>query len=216
MERKVYYSFHEIPFDEHSYGYGRTGIKFSGREIKELIISIIVLSLAFSIAMSSPHYFLFYAIFPMAFIAVVTAFAFHEISHKYAGMKFGYWSEYRMFPQGLLFALLLSFVGFVFAAPGAVTIYGNPSREENGIISAAGPSANIVIASLFLAISTMVTGIASNAISFIASINAFLAFFNLVPLGPLDGRKVFSWNIGIWGGMIAVSMILLALSWGII
>ena len=211
MERKVYYSFHDIPFNSYGYGYGSAGIRFTKRELNELIISVLVLSLAFSIAMS-PSLLRVPMIFPLAFLAVVTAFAFHEISHKYAGMKFGYWSEYRMFPQGLLFALLLSFIGFVFAAPGAVMIYGSPSREENGIISAAGPGANMIIASLFLAASPFTTGIVGSAVSFIASINAFLAFFNLIPLGPLDGRKIFSWNIGIWAGMIAVSLILLLAS----
>jgi len=211
MERKIYYSFHEIPFGNYGYNYGKVGIKFTRRELNELVISVLVLSLAFSIAMS-PSRLLFYTIFPLAFFAVVTAFAFHEISHKYAGMKFGYWSEYRMFPQGLLFALILSFIGFVFAAPGAVMIYGNPSKEENGIISAAGPGANIIISSLFLLLSSFTSGVFGNALFFIAYINAFLAFFNLIPLGPLDGRKVFSWNMGIWALMIVTSIVLLTSS----
>jgi len=212
MDRKIYYSFHDIPFDDYGYGYAQGGIRFTRRELNELIISILVLSLAFSIAMS-PSLLKVPAIFPLAFLAVVTAFAFHEISHKYAGMKFGYWSEYRMFPQGLLFALLLSFIGFVFAAPGAVMIYGSPSREENGIISASGPGANMVVASLFLAVSPLASGIIGNAVSFIASINAFLAFFNLIPIGPLDGKKIFSWNIRIWAVMIVASVALLMASY---
>jgi Zn-dependent protease len=209
MERKIYYSFHEIPFG-HDYGYREPSLRFSQREIKELLISILVLSLAFSMAMAFPAYIYFYLFFPLALLAVVTAFACHEIAHKYAGMKYGYWSEYRMFPHGLLFALLLSFAGIVFAAPGAVMIFGMPSREESGKISAAGPLANMTLALLFIIVAS--AGIIKNIASAIATINAFLAFFNLIPLGPLDGRKIMAWNIGIWMAMIVMSIVLLVAS----
>ncbi|RLF46176.1 MAG: site-2 protease family protein [Thermoplasmata archaeon] len=211
MERKVYYSFHEIPFGhDYGYGYGKPSLRFSQREIKELLISILVLSLAFSMAMAFPAYLYFYLFFPLALLAVVTAFACHEIAHKYAGMKYGYWSEYRMFPQGLLFALLLSFAGIVFAAPGAVMIFGMPSREESGKISAAGPLANMTLAFLFIIVAS--AGIIKNIASAIATINAFLAFFNLIPLGPLDGRKVMAWNMAVWIIMIVMSIVLLVAS----
>ena len=149
MDRRVYYSFHEIPFG-YEYGYIKPRMGFSSREIKEILISVIVLSLAFAIAWTRGAYSLLLYFLPVSFLAVVTAFACHEIAHKYAGIRYGYWSEYRMFPQGLLFALLLSFIGFVFAAPGAVMIFGMPSREESGKISMAGPMANIFVAIIFM------------------------------------------------------------------
>lgn len=209
MERKIYYSFHDIPWQGY---YAKPRIRFSREEINHLLISIIVLSFAFSIARSfssyrSPLYF--YYFFPISFLAIVTAFACHEVAHKYMGMKYGYPSEYRMFPQGLIFALLLSFFGFVFAAPGAVHIFGMPSREEGGKIAAAGPITNIVLAAIFLTISNF--AIESIAIS-LASINSFLAFFNLLPLPPLDGRKIFAWNIGIWAAMLVISLAMLILA----
>jgi Zn-dependent protease len=30
-------------------------------------------------------------------------------------------------------------------------------------------------------------------------INLWIAFFNLLPIGPLDGRKIIEWNPIIWG-----------------
>jgi len=210
MERKVYYSFHEIPFGrDYEYGYRRPAMRFGQREIKELLVSIFILSLAFSIAMAFPAYgkMLFY--FPLALLAVVTAFACHEIAHKYMGMRYGYWAEYRMFPQGLLFALLLSFAGIVFAAPGAVVIFGMPSRQEGGHISAAGPMANMVMAAIFIAIAKL--GIIPGIAFAIAYINAFLAFFNLIPFGPLDGRKIMAWNVMAWIVMLVTSLAIMLL-----
>ena len=185
--------------------------------IRDRLISIVVLSLAFTIMQWAPSYklsvdYVFKFIFPISLLAVITAFACHEIAHKYMGIKYGYWSEYRMFPQGLMFALLLSFAGFLFAAPGAVMIYGMPSREESGRISAAGPMANIGMAILFLMIAKLLTGLPSLIASSIASINAFLAFFNLIPIGSLDGRKIFAWNVGIWTIMLIISLSLLIIA----
>ncbi|MFO7773178.1 MAG: DUF951 family protein [Dehalococcoidia bacterium] len=31
-----------------------------------------------------------------------------------------------------------------------------------------------------------------------AYVNTWLALFNLIPFGPLDGAKIFRWNKGIW------------------
>jgi len=147
---------------------------------------------------------------------VITAFACHEVAHKYVGMRYGYWSEYRMFPQGLLLALLLSFTGFLFAAPGAVVIFGSPPREENGKISAAGPATNIVISAVCAPLSPVIGGMAGEIVGGIAAINAFLAFFNLIPFGPLDGRKILAWNTGVWAMMLVVSIALIMFSMGLL
>jgi Zn-dependent protease len=44
------------------------------------------------------------------------------------------------------------------------------------------------------------------------SVNSFLAVFNLLPIGNLDGSKVLTWNVGIWIATIAVAAILTAAS----
>ena len=106
-----------------------------------------------------------------------------------------------MWPMGLVLALVTSLIGFIFAAPGATYIQGmNISKEENGQISIAGPLVNIVIGVLFLPLALF-----SSPGSFLqdlgvigAYINIFLALFNLLPIGPLDGSKVWRWNVAIW------------------
>ena len=41
-----------------------------------------------------------------------------------------------------------------------------------------------------------------------ASVNAFLALFNMIPLMPLDGAKVWTWNKAFYLGIIAVAVAL--------
>ena len=91
-------------------------------------------------------------------------------------------------------------------------------------ISIAGPIVNIVLALAFLAVATAIYPSAfysgTSALIFIVcaigySINSFLAVFNLLPIGNLDGSKVLNWNIGIWIVTIAVAGILTYASMGI-
>ena len=37
-----------------------------------------------------------------------------------------------------------------------------------------------------------------------AIINLWLGLFNMLPIGPLDGKKVFAWNPKIWAGLFVL------------
>lgn len=182
--------------------------KFSKREIIDLIISFLVLSLAFSILFTRPKYLNELIILPISMIGVGSSFIFHEIAHKLIAMHYGYWAEFKLWIEGLIIAIGSSFLGFIFAAPGAVYIHGEYIDDrENGIISSAGPLTNIVLAVIFFLVIPVVSG---NQFLHIASIlgfkiNSFIAIFNLIPLGPLDGRKIFRWDPLIWLVLIAAA-----------
>ena len=214
--RKTYYSFHDIPFkdrDNYDGGIQPSGIKFSRQEIFHILIAMAVLTIAFSFAFVNypplSHIDEVIGFLPLSFLAIATAFFCHEIAHKYVGQKFGYWSEFRMYPQGLMFALFLGIAaGIVFAAPGAVQIFGRPNREEMGKISLAGPSMNLVLGLIFIGIWFISNGIIASISFFIAYINVFLALFNLLPFGPLDGLKIFRWKKEVWGLLIGIDIAL--------
>ena len=199
--------------------------KFTSSEVRDLIIAFIVISLCFAIANTGRDMEALLQILPMIMVGVGAGFILHELGHKFVSMKYGYWAEFKLWPQGLLFALVTSFFGFVFAAPGAVYTYANYMTDEiNGKISVAGPVVNIVLAIIFLAIATIVYPSAFTSetalLIFIVcslgySINSFLALFNLLPIGNLDGSKVMRWNVGIWIGAIAVAGIMVLLSYTI-
>ena len=177
---------------------------FSKKEIKEITISTIVLALAFS------GFFRTFSIagFLQALFILVFVFIFHELGHRTVARKFGAHAEYRMWNFGLVLALISSFFGFIFAAPGAV--YISPvvrkgfawtvhrlSQKEYGIIALSGPAINLALGAAFYA--AYVFAPAYTALFFLAAkISFFLALFNLIPFPPLDGQKVMRWDWKIW------------------
>jgi Zn-dependent protease len=152
------------------------------------------------------------------FIALTPAFILHELAHKFMAVRYGFYAEFRMWLEGLIFALITAFLlGFVFIAPGAVYIHGEYiSREQNGKISIVGPLVNIVLALFFLSLIPFINlnptdlwgFIFANIVKFGFIINSILAAFNLIPLGIFDGAKVLKWNPIVWGITFAVAIIL--------
>lgn len=186
-------------------------------EVRDLTISALVLALAFSIMFSGGFGWAVFSLFPISLITISAGFVSHELAHRYAARSFGCFAEYRMWPLGLLLAFLFSPLGFVFAAPGAVMIrlridlWGREvglERKGYGLISLAGPLANISLAATFLLLHLRFP---SAIFSLGARINAWLAFFNLLPVPPLDGSKVFFWSKAIWVGTILIAAALLFL-----
>ena len=197
-------------------------IKFTSSEVRDLIIAFIVISLCFAIANAGRNVNAVLHLLPMIMVGVGAGFILHELGHKFVSIKYGYWAEFKLWPQGLIFALITSFFGFVFAAPGAVYTYANYMTDEiNGKISVAGPVVNIILAIIFLAICIAVYPSAFHSQTSVLilnicalgfNINSFLAVFNLLPIGNLDGSKVLRWNIGIWLITIAIAGIMTYMS----
>lgn len=189
-------------------------IKFTKTEVRDLFISFLVISLSFAILFTGRNLTSALYILPVAMVGVGLGFILHELGHKFSSIHFGYWAEYKLWPSGLLIALVSSFLGFVFAAPGAVYIYGNYVTEnQNGIISLCGPVVNIVLALIFLLIAVAIYPLAfyngTMQIVFLIcslgfSINSYLSVFNLIPIWNLDGSKVLRWNGLIW--LIAIAI----------
>ncbi|HTY46669.1 MAG TPA: site-2 protease family protein [Methanomassiliicoccales archaeon] len=191
------------------------GIRWSKQELLHIGIAVAVLTLAFAIAINiSP----FWVGLLVAAVAVFTAFLPHELGHKRVAQRFGAWAEFRVFPLGLAVALITSFFGFVFAAPGAVYIQGRLTRKQNGLVSIAGPGINIAIAFIAIAASFLfpIGNLIGDILWAIGSLNAYLAAFNLLPIPPLDGSKVFEWNKAVWAGSIAIAALLAAVGYGLI
>ena len=181
-------------------------------EFSHIIISVVAVSFAFAIARLGLHITpQFAATFVSILLTVGLGFVLHELAHKYVAQRYGAMARYRAWALGLAAAIAMSFFGFVFAAPGAVYIYGgNLSKRKNGIVSLAGPLTNYALAFLFLLLYFAVPSLRSFAFTGVF-VNVFLAGFNLIPIFPLDGSKVFDWDKLVWGASIAPAIILIAL-----
>jgi len=202
---------------------GKSKIRFGRVEIMHMVIAVLALTLAFTVVYLQSYGLwgslpAIVELFAVSGIAVATGFLLHELMHKFVAQRYGAWAEFRIFPFGLLMAVVFSFLGFVFAAPGAVYIQGRLTRRQNGLISLAGPGVNLIIGGSALAAWYLLpeSGIVSFVLYFVGSVNALLALFNLLPIPPLDGSKVLSWNIPIYIAALAASAVMFAVSFRLI
>lgn len=192
-------------------GYVSSKSLFAPGELSQIILSATVLGLAFTIVMRGGV-----LTFVFALATVGIGFVGHELAHKFMAMRFGYYASYRIWPMGLLLALVFSLARFIFAALGAVQIYGRGlNRVEQGIISLAGPTFNVALAVLFLGLSIPIPGQYSVYLVYGAQLNALIALFNCMPFSILDGRKIFYWDKAMWTLVVAVSAITFAIAWGV-
>lgn len=209
--------------------------RIGNTELVDLFLSLVALTIAFAILgerrLPSAEVFFISA------VGTGTGFLLHELSHKYVAQRYGYWAEYRANRPGLVLVIVMAFLGFIFAAPGAVMIHKAYSRPEDAYssgshawqaqqpgqaeaerketlwISLAGPMTNIILVILFFLL--LMSGVLSSSLwisaaNFALFINLTLAAFNLLPFGPLDGKKVFDSNRVVWA-IVAVPTILAAL-----
>jgi Zn-dependent protease len=146
-------------------------------------------------------------------VALIVSVIIHEMAHGYAANWLGDPTARlagRLTPNPLVHIdplmsvilpglLILSGSPILFGAAKPVPY--NPYNLRNqkwgeAIVAAAGPLSNILIAVVFALLirSADVIGLSDTFVSLafgIVVLNIFLAFFNLVPLPPLDGSKIF-------------------------
>ncbi len=184
-------------------------MKFSKREILDLIKAWFVISLAFAVLYQDSMRLGYLSLFIVCLFTVGLGFLLHELAHKSVAERYGFFAEFVSFDFMLFIALIGSLFGFIFAAPGAVFIHGNISKKKNGIISVAGPIMNIILAIIFFVMLKINLFNDFSDIGF--RINSYLALFNMLPIFMLDGQKVWSWNKGIFFVIIGISVILMLL-----
>jgi len=187
-------------------------VYFSPKELKHLAIAtLLVIGVGFSIGF---YYFAQIGWLWLSLFAIILTVSFlvHEIAHKVTAQRQGLWAEFRLVLFGVVLTLI-SVLPFFFKiiSPGAVMISGAAQRDELGKISIIGPVTNIILSVILLSVA-----FALPQFSFIfllsAYINAWIALFNLIPFGILDGYKIFSWNKALWALAFAVSVVLMIIS----
>ena len=98
-------------------------------------------------------------------------------------------------------------------APGAVMVAGNVSRKQNGMIALAGPASNLVLWGIGLpAFILFQTGVLGTVVFYWMVANSILGAFNMLPFGPLDGKKIKNWSEPVFWSFIAIFVSLVYLT----
>lgn len=185
-------------------------IKFSKIELRDLAKAWLIISIAFAIVLSGGVLGTFFiANVILSAVTVGVGFLLHEMGHKIVAQRYGCFAEFRADNFMLMVAIITSFLGIVFAAPGAVMIAGHVGKERNGKISLAGPAVNLVLAILFIGLAFIFTeGFIARIISFGVLVNVWLGLFNLIPVWLLDGKKILKWNKLVYFITLAIGIFL--------
>lgn len=161
--------------------------------------TLVVIGVGYSLLKFDTSNMMFILFFSIAF---ALSFLAHELAHKIVGLRKGFYARFRLNTIGLIVTAISIFLPIKFIAPGAVVIKGISNPRELCIVALAGPTANILIAlTLFLwllAANFQSSIIYYNGFITLGLLNAYIALFNLIPFGPLDGLKIFSYNKIYW------------------
>ena len=120
----------------------------------------------------------------------------HELGHKFVAMTFGLTAEFFVFWWGLGIAVFLKLISspFILLAPGYVGISVISSPSQSFFVSFAGPAVNLLLFLIAAWLLNNVGKLTRKQATFLyltKKINLFLFVFNMIPLPPLDGSKVF-------------------------
>lgn len=150
------------------------------------------------LSLFAAHPLIFLIIFP----GILMTIAIHEFAHCWTADKLGDPTprvkgrltldpRAHLDPLGVI-AILLTRFGWGKPAPFDPYNLKEPVRDT-ALIAAAGGISNFIVATILAMILRFVpmpVGIVSISLVQLAAINIYLAIFNLIPVGPLDGVKV--------------------------
>jgi Zn-dependent protease len=195
----------------------RGKIHFSSKEIKHLTIAaLLVIGAGLSLGLFSNLFYTNYVMLITFTTILTTSFFLHEIAHKIAAQREGLWAEFRLTLIGAILTLISIITPlFKIISPGAVMIAGFADIKNMGKTAIAGPMTNITLSMIFLA-GTFLFPQQIQILALAAFFNAWIALFNLIPLGILDGFKIFQWNKKSWVLVSTSSLILMIISYKLV
>jgi len=196
--------------------YEINGIRFYREELRDLAIAWLALGVAFTLFLegqflrqqpiSPPDVAVLTEVFALSMITVGAGFLLHELAHKVVAIRFGQVAAFRAQYNMLGLAILSGIAGLLIAAPGAVYHRGRITVRQNGLVAVAGPVTNLALAAVFFVPFAFGSGFVEQLGLMGVLINVFLAAFNMIPAGPLDGKSVISWSKAVFALVFGVSV----------
>ncbi|MCS7115465.1 MAG: AN1-type zinc finger domain-containing protein [Nitrososphaerota archaeon] len=184
----------------------RRKLYFSVKEIKHVIVAallVLIVGLSLGISPRAANVRNSFTLLTFALVLMISFFV-HEFAHKFASQREGLWAEFRLMPIGMILTAI-SIISPLFKIiwPGAVFIFGFADKRKIGKISIAGPTTNITLSAALIILWLVIP---NPLLLYGAAFNAWIALFNLIPIGVLDGFKVFLWNKTLWAATFTLSL----------
>jgi Zn-dependent protease len=131
----------------------------------------------------------------LAIIVAAPAVVLHELGHKFVAIFFGLNAVLKIFFEGLGLAIFLKLINspFLIVAPAYVSISGNATEFQSMITAFSGPFINLILflIAYILLNRAKLTKNQALILYLTKQINLLLFIFNMLPIPPLDGSKVF-------------------------
>ena len=185
------------------------------REVKDFLIAIFVLFSGYVISIYVDARFPISSlplVLLVSFFSIVLAFSAHEGAHRFMAIRLGAIAFFKKWNLGLLLIIVSSLVGSLFATAGAVQFTGITDESKIGKSALAGPATNLIIGTSVYGIYLLGGFSSISLVGFllinIFRINLWLGLFNMIPIPPIDGSKVFRWDLKIFVIVIVIAVAL--------
>ncbi len=199
---------------------------FTIREVGDMLVSIVALGFLFSFSPGFlPEGSPWLMNLLMATLLSGVVWTLHVAAQKLMARRYECRTIYFMSPHfiavSILLTLFISIMSFgqfvlVVAAVGFVNVSTKYSMrlgykfmgltlKETGEVAVAGWIANVLLALLLKVLHPVHPAF----FTYFIEMNLWVALFNLLPIPPLDGSKILSWNVAAWVVSLALSITLL-------
>lgn len=185
------------------------------REVKDFLIAIFVLFFGYVISIYVDTRFPISSlplVLLVSLFSIVLAFSAHEGAHRFMAIRLGAIAFFKKWNLGLLLIIVSSLVGSLFATAGAVQFTGITDESKIGKSALAGPATNLIIGTSVYGIYLLGGFSSISLVGFllinIFRINLWLGLFNMIPIPPIDGSKVFRWDLKIFVIVIVIAVAL--------
>ena len=167
---------------------------------------------------------------PLTFVILIVAITAHEFAHALVADRLGDPTPRSLGRLSLnplkhldpIGTLMMIIARFGWGKPVPIDPYNfrSPRRDEL-LVSLAGPASNLILAASAGILNLLLPPILGSILYLFALINISLGLFNLLPLPPLDGSKIFlnllpiesslNWeeNLGRYGQLILIFLFIL-------
>ena len=141
--------------------------------------------------------------FKFAILVTAPAVILHELGHKFIAITLGVSAYFKMWTFGLILGIILRLFHspFLILAPGYVNITQVIPPYQLAMVAFAGPLVNLILwfgSALILKKKKYLKRKTLVALHLTKLINMWLFIFNMLPIPPLDGSKIFGYLLGFY------------------